>query len=63
MITGLYTESHGIIDNYMFDPEFNEKVNFLGGNNSYDPKFWINTKPIWKSAQEQVDFFKVLSKK
>ena len=40
MVTGLYAESHGIIDIYMYDSELNERVNFLGGNNSYDPKFW-----------------------
>ena len=56
MVTGLYAESHGIIDNYMYDSELNERVNFLGGNNSYDPKFWKNAKPIWISAQEQVAF-------
>lgn len=54
MVTGLYSEAHGIIDNYFYDPIFNEKVNFLGGYNAYDPKFWKNSKPIWVSAQEQV---------
>ena len=61
LVTGLYSESHGIIDNYMYDPEYDEKVNFLGGLNAYNPKFWKNTKPIWTTEQEQVFLLEILS--
>jgi hypothetical protein len=37
----------------MYDPDFDEKVTFLGGKNAYDPKFWKQAKPIWVSGEEQ----------
>lgn len=44
--TGLYAETHGIVDNVLFDPEFNGT---LSGFND-DPGFWNyhpEVLPIW----------------
>lgn len=38
----------------MYDPQYNEKVNFLGGKNAIDAKFWKEAKPIWITARDQV---------
>ena len=58
---GLYPESQGIIGNKAYDPNFDEKVNFLDRNdaNRFNPKWWNNTEPIWLSAKNQVFTFKV----
>lgn len=48
MVTGLYEESHGIIDNEMFDPEFNENFDM----SNVDPKWWSGGEPIWKTAEK-----------
>lgn len=48
MATGLYQESHGIIDNEMFDPEFNETFDM----SNVDPKWWSGGEPIWKTAEK-----------
>ncbi|CAL8123973.1 unnamed protein product [Orchesella dallaii] len=42
--TGLYPESHGIVDNTFFDPKYNETLN------TNDPRFWNyrpDVLPIW----------------
>ncbi|ODN01588.1 Ectonucleotide pyrophosphatase/phosphodiesterase family member 5, partial [Orchesella cincta] len=42
--TGLYAESHGIVDNSCFDPKYNRTLN------TNDPEFWNyspNVLPIW----------------
>lgn len=54
IVTGLYIESHGIIGNSLYDPDKNEKVNFLGGNNSLETKWWNSAEPIWLTAKNQV---------
>lgn len=49
MVTGLYAESHGIVSNTFFDPEFNE---IFDRNSSMNIKWWNGTgvqkvEPIW----------------
>lgn len=48
LATGLYEESHGIIDNEMFDPDFNETFNM----STIDPKWWAGAEPIWITAEK-----------
>lgn len=46
--TGLYQETHGIVNNVMFDPLYNESFNVYNP----DPKWWDNggtNYPIWAS--------------
>ena len=49
IVTGLYPESHGIIANEMFDPDFN--ATFLRSNN--ETRWWDGAEPIWVSNQKQ----------
>ena len=48
LVTGLYEESHGIVDNDMFDPIFNEWFHM----NTVDPKWWQGGEPIWVTANK-----------
>lgn len=49
LFAGLYEESHGIIGNVMYDPEFNE--NFT--TRSTESKWWNGGEPIWITAVKQ----------
>lgn len=46
LVTGLYEENHGIVDNEMYDPHFNETFNM----GTIDPKWWQEAEPIWVTA-------------
>ncbi len=46
LATGLYEESHGIIDNEMYDPVFDETFTM----NTTDPKWWQGGEPVWVTA-------------
>ncbi|CAD5112474.1 DgyrCDS1695 [Dimorphilus gyrociliatus] len=50
MVTGLYPESHGVIDNRMWDPKTKDffALNLPTKN---DPK-WYQGRPIWLNAQD-----------
>ena len=48
LVTGLFEESHGIVDNDMFDPLFNESFHM----NTVDPKWWQGGEPIWVTANK-----------
>lgn len=49
IVTGLYPESHGLIANEMFDPEF--KAIFNSSNN--EPRWWNGGEPVWVTNQKQ----------
>lgn len=51
IVTGLYPESHGIIDNNMYDLDIKEKF-FLGSPNTKIPAWW-GGEPLWLTAQRQ----------
>lgn len=48
IVTGLYPESHGIIANEMYDPEF--KANFSSNNN--ETRWWDGGEPVWVTNQK-----------
>lgn len=50
-VTGLYPSSHGIIDNFMIDPETG-KI-FKISTNSTMESFWWEKEPIWVSVVKQ----------
>ena len=50
IVTGLYPEHHGIIDNAMFEPSFNNSVFSMGNT---DPEWWNEAEPIWVTNQRQ----------
>jgi hypothetical protein len=43
-----------ITGNYFYDPDYNQKVDFIYGKNSLDINWWNKTEPIWITAQKQV---------
>lgn len=49
LATGLYEESHGIMGNSFYDPQFNETFGCLTTNESK----WFDGEPIWSVAQKQ----------
>ncbi|XP_070556165.1 venom phosphodiesterase-like [Ptychodera flava] len=51
IVTGLFRESHGIIANNMYDPEFNA-VFSLGSDESRNSRWW-GGEPIWVTAEKQ----------
>ncbi|KAI5196451.1 Phosphodiest-domain-containing protein [Aureobasidium subglaciale] len=52
LVTGLYPESHGIVGNSFWDPEFHEDFFYTDPARSMQPKWW-NGEPIWITAEEQ----------
>ena len=52
--TGLYTESHGVIDNSFQDIELQDSYNAFSSNyeQSKDPK-WFFGEPIWNTVTRQ----------
>ncbi|XP_033737016.1 ectonucleotide pyrophosphatase/phosphodiesterase family member 5-like [Pecten maximus] len=48
-ITGLHAESHGIVGNTMYDPEFDEFFSMR----SHQTKWWDAGEPLWITARKQ----------
>jgi hypothetical protein len=44
--TGLYPESHGIVSNSFYDPEFKQNFSLGCASCQKDPKWWLG-EPIW----------------
>ncbi|XP_068431430.1 venom phosphodiesterase 1 [Clinocottus analis] len=51
IVTGLYPESNGLIDNSMFDPVFNASFSLSGPEK--DNPAWYLGQPIWHTAKHQ----------
>nr|ACE75810.1 ectonucleotide pyrophosphatase/phosphodiesterase 1 (predicted) [Sorex araneus] len=51
IVTGLYPESHGIIDNKMYDPQMNTSF-ALKSKEKFNPE-WYKGEPIWLTAKHQ----------
>ncbi|XP_074846660.1 ectonucleotide pyrophosphatase/phosphodiesterase family member 3 isoform X2 [Carettochelys insculpta] len=51
IVTGLYPESHGIIDNSMYDVNLKKSFS-LSGQEKFDPIWWKG-QPIWLTAMYQ----------
>ncbi|PAA72188.1 hypothetical protein BOX15_Mlig028494g1 [Macrostomum lignano] len=48
MVTGQHQEVHGVVNNQMFDPVFNETVDMF---NTDDERWWNASEPIWLTAE------------
>ena len=53
LVTGLYPESHGIVGNTFWDPEFQEEFDYGQADQSMKPKWWAQAEPIWVTAEKQ----------
>uniref|UniRef100_A0A8C3K0K6 Alkaline phosphodiesterase I n=1 Tax=Calidris pygmaea TaxID=425635 RepID=A0A8C3K0K6_9CHAR len=51
IVTGLYPESHGIIDNNMYDVNLDKSFS-LSGVEKFDPSWWKG-QPVWLTAMYQ----------
>ncbi|XP_046545216.1 ectonucleotide pyrophosphatase/phosphodiesterase family member 5-like [Haliotis rubra] len=49
MVTGLHEESHGIIENHMYDPVFNSSFSMR----THEPRWWNGGEPLWVTAKNQ----------
>ncbi|XP_046360524.2 ectonucleotide pyrophosphatase/phosphodiesterase family member 5-like [Haliotis rufescens] len=49
IVTGLWEESHGIIGNHMYDPEFNATFNM----GTKETRWWDGGEPLWVTAKKQ----------
>ncbi|KAJ9653496.1 hypothetical protein H2198_007338 [Neophaeococcomyces mojaviensis] len=52
LVTGLYPESHGIVGNQFWDPEFEEEFYYTNTSNSMQPKWWSKAEPLWVTAEK-----------
>ncbi|NGP77571.1 alkaline phosphatase family protein [Balneolaceae bacterium YR4-1] len=52
IVTGLYTENTGLIDNTMYDPEFEEWYR-IRDREAVENKKWYGGEPIWNTAEKQ----------
>ncbi|EDO49840.1 predicted protein, partial [Nematostella vectensis] len=52
-LTGLYPESHGIVDNMFWDPIYEERFIHSDDCSNFDPKFYNESEPIWLTMQKQ----------
>ncbi|KIW62337.1 hypothetical protein PV04_10518 [Phialophora macrospora] len=52
LVTGLYPESHGVVSNQFWDPEFQEEFWYTNISVSMQPKWW-NAEPLWVTAEHQ----------
>uniref|UniRef100_A0A3P9ABW0 SMB domain-containing protein n=1 Tax=Esox lucius TaxID=8010 RepID=A0A3P9ABW0_ESOLU len=51
IVTGMYTESHGLIDNNMYDPVFDASFS-LSNEEKSNPRWYLG-QPIWHTASYQ----------
>ncbi|KAJ9612803.1 uncharacterized protein PV06_08436 [Exophiala oligosperma] len=50
LVTGLYPESHGIVSNQFWDPDFQEEFYYTNVGVSMQPKWWT-AEPLWVTAE------------
>ena len=56
-IAGLYVESHGIVDNYMWDEDTGDTFE-LGANPEALQSHWYEfAEPLWVTSTKQVSVF------
>jgi ectonucleotide pyrophosphatase/phosphodiesterase family protein 5 len=54
LATGLYEESHGVVNNIMFDPLLNETFDSRNSTQDGDPRWFdVGAEPIWVTNQIQ----------
>ncbi|CAH1795668.1 unnamed protein product, partial [Owenia fusiformis] len=53
LMTGLYSESHGMVENWMFDPIYGTTFLLAANPESKEPYWWEGGDPLWITAQRQ----------
>jgi predicted AlkP superfamily pyrophosphatase or phosphodiesterase len=52
IVTGLFPAHHGVVDNTMYDPEFDAVFRMSDSAAQVDPRWW-GGEPIWVTAEKQ----------
>ncbi len=52
LVTGLYPENHGIVDNAIYDPEYDAVFGMRLRDEVENPRWW-GGEPIWVTAEKQ----------
>ena len=52
LVTGLYPESHGVVGNTFWAPEYEEQFFYTHPKHSMQPKWW-NAEPLWVTVEDQ----------
>ncbi|KIV83884.1 hypothetical protein PV11_05871 [Exophiala sideris] len=52
LVTGLYPESHGIVSNQFWDPDYEEEFYYTHVESSMQAKWW-DAEPLWVTAEDQ----------
>jgi predicted AlkP superfamily pyrophosphatase or phosphodiesterase len=53
LVTGLYPDHHGVVDNNMWDAKVSPERFTVRGQNTELPAWWEGATPLWNSAQAQ----------
>ncbi|KAL8669054.1 MAG: hypothetical protein Q9168_006343 [Polycauliona sp. 1 TL-2023] len=53
LVTGLHPESHGVVGNTFWDPEWEEDFYYTDPTRSMQPKWWAGGEPLWVTAEKQ----------
>ncbi|KAL8915741.1 MAG: hypothetical protein Q9172_006705 [Xanthocarpia lactea] len=53
LVTGLHPESHGVVGNTFWDPDWNEDFYYTDPTRSMQPKWWAGGEPLWVTAEKQ----------
>ncbi|KAL8991789.1 MAG: hypothetical protein Q9169_007647 [Polycauliona sp. 2 TL-2023] len=53
LVTGLHPESHGVVGNTFWDPEWEEDFYYTDPTRSMQPKWWASGEPLWVTAEKQ----------
>ncbi|XP_028295449.1 ectonucleotide pyrophosphatase/phosphodiesterase family member 5 [Gouania willdenowi] len=51
LVTGLYSESHGIVGNEMYDPALNQSFS-METDSMYNSRWWEEAVPLWVTIQK-----------
>ena len=52
LVTGLFPESHGVVGNSFWDPEWREEFFYTDPARSMQPKWWAGGEPVWVTAEK-----------
>ncbi|XP_029823993.3 glycerophosphocholine cholinephosphodiesterase ENPP6 [Ixodes scapularis] len=52
IVTGLYGESHGFVQNYMYDEKYDDYFEMAPNPNASHAHWWNHAEPIWVTAEK-----------
>ncbi|KAH7950810.1 hypothetical protein HPB52_001936 [Rhipicephalus sanguineus] len=52
IVTGLYAERHGFVQNYMYDEKYDDYFLMAPHPNASNPHWWNHAEPVWVTAEK-----------